>query len=219
MGPVRTFLFPVALALLTPAALVAPESSLAGDGTGRTVTPVFHQLVMFTLPAPFKAAYEKTSSGFYIREHVPEGQTVDDWSQMITLTGTKDLASKPEATPQQYVAALVRGFRRHCTETFSGADLGPQTIGGYSAFAGIASCGRVDAGGTGKSETAVILAVKGSDDYYVLQWAEHAAASNVPPPIDKGNWSARLAKLNPVKLCPIVPGEAAPYPSCTARQP
>jgi hypothetical protein len=36
---------------------------------------------------------------------------------------------------------------------------------------------------------------------------------------DVGNakWLERLQKLSPLRLCAIVPGEAAPYPSCLGK--
>ena len=38
----------------------------------------------------------------------------------------------------------------------------------------IASCGRVEFGADKHSETALIVAIKGSADYYTVQWAERA---------------------------------------------
>ncbi|MGH6710628.1 MAG: hypothetical protein ACREEK_16835 [Bradyrhizobium sp.] len=35
--------------------------------------------------------------------------------------------------------------------------------------------------------------------------------------IDEGKWLARLGQLQPIRLCPIVPGEPAPYPSCVSK--
>ncbi|MGH8134497.1 MAG: hypothetical protein ACRETG_13390 [Steroidobacteraceae bacterium] len=205
---------PGVAAALSIAASAAAQSPA---GAVRSVTPVFHQLVAFTLPSTFKSAYEKAGASFYIHEHVPEGQTVNDWTQMITLTGTRDLASTPQATPQQFVAALVAGFRRHCPESFTTAELGPQSIGKYPGYAAIASCGRIESGAKGRSEVAVMLAVKGDADYYALQWTERGADAKSSPGIDQRYWAAQLARLNPIRLCPIVPGEAPPYPSCAGH--
>jgi hypothetical protein len=36
----------------------------------------------------------------------------------------------------------------------------------------------------------------------------------IEPPVSDDRWGARLRVLSPIDLCPIVPGEAAPYPSC-----
>jgi hypothetical protein len=58
--------------------------------------------------------------------------------------------------------------------------------------------------------------VKGAADAYTVQWAERAAASDAA--IDEAVWRGRLHELMPIRLCAIVPGEAAPYPSCLAQK-
>jgi len=204
----------VCAAALLPLA-AAPGS--AGPTAPRATVPVFHQLIAFTLPSPFKVAYEKTTDSYYIREHVPEGETVDEWKRMITLTGARGLSYSPGASPQAYLQALARGFQRHCPDTFVSLDLGPQASIPQASFATVASCGRVSSGGKAHSETSVMLTIKGSDDYYTLQWTERGADSSHPLALDSRYWAARLAQLAPVQLCAIVPGEAPPYPSCVSR--
>lgn len=202
-----------ALALLLPAAMAASEPA-AADPTTRNVVPVFNQLVLFTLPAPFKVAFEKTQGSFYVREHVPAGQTTDDWTRMITLTGSNSLASDPRATPQLYLQALTRGFQHHCPDSFSSEELGP-VLRDYVSYARIVSCGHVDdATGKGHSESAIMLAIRGVRDFYTLQWVERGPESSHALPIDRSHWQGQLAQLQPIRLCARVPGETAPYPSC-----
>jgi hypothetical protein len=212
--------------MLAAAALLAQPATHAGapakaapglpgmDTGSISISPVFHQLVAFTLPAHFRAAFEKTSGSFYIREHIPDTESVEKWTHMISLTGVKDLASNPGATPQAMTDRMMTGFRHNCPDTFSSAVLGPQTIDGFDTFQAIASCGHVQSGAQAYSEAAIMLAVKGSGDYYTLQWAERGPDSRQPLAIDTAYWTKQLAKLSPIRLCPIVPGEAPPYPSC-----
>jgi hypothetical protein len=211
------------LALLAPLALAC--SALAGaESPGApsvsVITPVFAQLVMFSLPAEFrsqKPTFEKNSGSFYIREQVPEGETLGKWSRMITLSGTRGLASNPNATPQAMLSRMTVGFRANCPETFSTAAPGAQKIDGYDAYEVIVSCGRVGSDKQSYTETAIMLTIKGSSDYYTLQWTERGQDSARPPPVDVAYWTKQLARLNPIRLCPIVPGEAAPYRSCAGR--
>ena len=211
MHYIRSLIAALLLALIAAAAAAAP------GGGQRVVTPVFHRLVAFSLPAPFKLGFERTTGNIYVREHVPEGQTVDDWSRMITLTGVQGMSYSPEATPQAYLQALARGFQRHCPDTFVALDLGPQPLAREPSFATVVSCGRVTSGGKAHSETSVMVAIKGSDDFYALQWTEHGPDSSHPLALDGKSWSARLAQLGPVQLCPLVPGEGPPYASCGGR--
>ena len=61
---------------------------------------------------------------------------------------------------------------------------------------------------------ALIIAIKGESDYYTIQWAERGKASAEPFAPDRAAWEKRVAELGPIRLCRIVAGEKAPYPSC-----
>ena len=204
-------------------AIVLLSGALAGSPAEprlAAITPVFAQLVMFSLPPEFKSqkpTYEKSSGSFYIRQQVPEGETLGKWSRMLTLSGTRGLAGNPNATPQALLARMSADFQRHCPDTFSTEAPGTQKVDGYEAYEVIVSCGRVQSGKEPYSESAVMLTVKGSSDYYTLQWTERGRDSAQAQPIDVAYWTKQLAWLNPIRLCPIVPGEGAPYSSCARR--
>lgn len=213
---------------LAAADLLASDPSRAMDPVNKpglpgmaapatTISPVFHQLVVFTLPAHFRAVFEKTNGSFYIREHVADGDNEEHWTRMVTLTATRDLASSQNASAQGLVERIAAGFGRHCPDTFAGASLGQRLVGSYEGFVVIASCGHVQSGSGSYSETAIMMSVKGSADYYTLQWAERGPASAQPLKLDPAYWENQLAKLAPVRLCPIVPGEPAPYVSCVGK--
>jgi hypothetical protein len=183
-----------------------------------TITPVFGQLVLFTLPAHFVIGSDQRNGGFYIREHVPAGESVESWSTMITLTGFKDLTLNPAASLPGYLGKITSGYESHCPGTYAVNQLGPQTVDGREAFAVVVSCGSVTEGASSHSESAVLLGIKGTADYYTLQWAERGAPSDKPMNLPAAYWTARLSKLYPIKLCAIVPGERAPYSSCVNRK-
>jgi len=206
------------LALPAGAAPAAGADAPTKAGSAqRVIAPVFHRLVAFTLPTPFQMSFERTTGNIYVREHVPAGETVDEWTRMVSLGGVQGLSYNAGATLQAYLQALARGFQRHCPETYVALDLGPQPLVKEPSFASVVSCGRVSSGGKAHSETSVMLAVKGPDDFYVLQWTERGRDSSHPLALDGRYWSARLAELAPIQLCPIVPGEGPPYASCSAR--
>jgi hypothetical protein len=210
-------------ALLAPIALIAGALARAeppAEPHLAVVTPVFSQLVMFSLPPEFKSqkpTYEKNSGSFYIRQQLPEGETLGKWSRMITLTGTRGLATNPSATPQAMLARMSADVQRNCPESFSTVAPGPQKVDGYDAYEVIVTCGRMQSGKDSYSESAIMLTVKGSNDYYTLQWTERGRDSAETRPIDVAYWTRQLARLNPIRLCPVVPGEAAPYSSCAKR--
>ena len=181
-------------------------------------TAVFSQLVRFSLPPEFrsaKATYEKNSGSFYIREQVPDGETLVKWSRMLTLSGARGLSANASVTPQAMLARMSADFQRNCPDSFASAAPGAQKVDGYDAYEVIVSCGRVGSDKGAYSESAVMLTVKGSHDYYTLQWTERGRDSAQAPHIDVAYWNSQLARLSPIRLCPIVPGVTAPV--CAAR--
>jgi len=181
------------------------------------ITPVYAQLVKFSFPAGFQPAFQKDSGTFYIQEAVPKGETVDSWSQMITLTGSKGLAANPAATPQSMAQHIAGGFRQACPDTFAARGLGKATISGHEAFIALVGCGDVKAGKP-HSEKAMIIAIKGSADGYTVQWAVRGAPIRQPPTLTDDEWLPRLNQLKPIQVCARIPGEPAPYPSCQGQK-
>jgi len=222
MREIRRLSIRIAVRLAPIAAICGPLALAESPAEPHlaVVTPVFTQLVMFSVPPEFKSqkpTYERNSGSFYIREQVPDGETPGKWSRMITLTGTRGLATNPNVTPQAMLARMSADFQRNCPDSFSAAAPGPQKVDGYDAYEVIVSCGRVQSGKESYGESAIMLTVKGSNDYYTLQWTERGHDSAETRSIDVGYWTKQLARLNPIRLCPIVPGEGAPYSSCARR--
>jgi hypothetical protein len=204
------------LSLSTPS--MASNSINPGDiaKQGKSIsaiTPVFSQLIMFSYPAGFKLAFQERRSDSYLQEHVPEKESVDKWTQIVTLTGTKDLAKNPAITPQQIMETLASGYQKSCPSTFSTEAFGQFKISGHDTFAALIGCGTV-LNGPPRSEVAMILAIKGVADYYTIQWAERAPALAQRPTLDGEKWFERLKLLNPIKICNRTQNEQAPYPSC-----
>jgi len=181
------------------------------------ISPVFSQLVRFSMPAQFVAAHENTKDNFYIREAVPRGETVETWTQMITVTGSKGMAGVANFSTQKLAASIAFGFKKACPESFAVKDLGEAKLGDQEAYIAVAGCGRVETSADKHSEIALIVAVKGSSDGYTIQWAERAAPASGAG-IDEAVWRGRLRELMPIRLCAIRDGETAPYPSCLKQK-
>jgi hypothetical protein len=220
-----TFLAPAPTASAqSPAApkAAAPKTATPKPATPPSFTvisPIFGQLVRFSMPPAFApASFEKTNGPSYIREAVLKGETVEAWTQMITVTGAKDTAANPQMTPQSFAVSMAAGFKKACPDTFAVKPFGAVKFGDQDGFAAVVGCGRIETTPDKHGETALIVAVKGSADYYTIQWAERAPSSADKPAIDEAKWRDRLSKLQPIRFCPIVPGEAAPYPSCVGKK-
>lgn len=207
----------VALSLLFAGATHAQENPAAAKGglpaSFTVISPIYGHLVRFSMPSRFTLVFENAKDAFYIREAVLRGETVNQWSQMITVTGVKGLANSPNFSPQAQAASIAGGFKKACPESFAAKSFGETRLGDRDAFVAVAACGRVNTSADRHSETAMIVVVKGNADAYTIQWAERAVAPSTPD-IDDAKWQGRLRELMPIRLCPIVSGEAAPYPSC-----
>lgn len=195
----------------SPIHALAPPSSEA-----RAIMPVFSQLVTFSYPKGFMVAFEEAKNGRYIQESVLQGESVEQWTQMITVTGARDLATQADVTPLRFTHGLAAGFQRACPDSYAAKSLGKVTLGGHEGFVSVISCGRVNAAADAHSESMLAIVIKGERDLYTVQWAERGPASQAPLSLDHPVWTARLQQLMPLTLCPKIAGEKPPYPSCLA---
>lgn len=183
----------------------------------KTITPIYSQLLVAGYPKGFQSVYENVNGPSYIRELVPVGETVDNWTKMMTISGIKGLASKADITPKIFLSNIAGGFKRACPNSFSAQAITEGKLSGFDSFVAVVSCGVLPSASGKSSETALIAVIKGQSDYYTIQWAERAAPSNEPIALDVPTWAAKLKLMGPIKLCPIVPGEQAPFPSCVRQ--
>ena len=199
-------------ALAQTSAPVRPQ-----PGSASAISPIFGQLVMFSQPLSFRIAFEQATATGYLREAVPQGQSAQSWTEMITVTGAKGLAKQPGASAKGFATAIAAGFNRACPDTFAARDVPMVAVSGHETAVLLAGCGRVaDQNGT-RSESAIIIAIKGDTEMYTLQWAVRTPVAASAPSLGDPKWSERLRALQPVRLCAIVPGEKAPFPSCASR--
>jgi hypothetical protein len=202
-------------AVVLMAALPAPAFTQAPTPKDATViSPIFGQLVRFQMPLSFVVMYENTKGTQYTREAVPKGETVERWTQMITVTGYKGLAANANVTPEKFAGGIAGGFKRLCPDSFAAKGLGATKFSGADAYVAIAGCGAVG----NRSEAVLVAVVKGATDYYTVQWAERGAAGPAPA-VEDARWTDRLRALQPIALCTIVAGEASPFPSCIGKKP
>jgi hypothetical protein len=113
-------------------------------------------------------------------------------------------------TPQLYAGRIAGGFKSACLSSFAANGLGTFQVGLMPSLPSPVAappCRQVRL----TANLHCWSSSKGASDFYSLQWAERAEASQIPIAFDAAKWTERLKRLMPIKLCPIVPGEAAPY--------
>lgn len=205
-----------AAACLAAAPVTAQAPKQSGPPASFTViSPIFSQLVSFSMPSNFVGSFEKTKGDSYTREAVPRGESVQKWTEMITVTGARERATTPNASAEKFAGIIAGGFQRACPGSF--ADKGSVLrTAGLDAYVAVVGCGKVGAGADVRSETALIVAIKGSADMYTVQWAERGAPAGKAD-VENAKWQERLRQLGPPRVCAIVSGERPPYPSCLGK--
>ena len=198
-------------------AVLEGAMTMAQSGSVRNIVPVFGQLVSFAMPKGFVPAFEEVKGNFYIWEAVPDGETVDAWTQMLTLTGLRGLVVNANVNAEAIAVNIAKGFQRTCPDTFDVANTRVGDINGKEAFGVVVSCGIANPKGpkvAQYSESALVVAIKGYENYYTLQWAERGAAVAAKQKIDLQKWLPKLKLLATTKLCALNPDEQPPSPSC-----
>src|ERR1039458_4418901 len=179
--------------IISPITLVVTGMILAAARAGASpsitaVTPIFGQVIAVSYPSQFRVANEETKGNYYLQESVKASETVDQWSEMITLTGRQGAASLPQASGKGFVLPILRDFQTACPATFSILELGPRNLDGREGFAAIGSCGNVS----------------------TAEEASKNAAHSETPPIVRSPWT-------PVSG-PIVSSNWSPFTSASMAQ-
>jgi hypothetical protein len=191
-----------------------------GTATFTAVTPIFSQVIALRTPTQFMMVNEETKGGSYIQESVKAGDTVDRWSEMITVTGREGAASLPQASAKSFVLNIFKNFQSACPTTYSTLELGSRKVDGREGFAAIASCGSVStveeaAKKAAHSETALVLGIRGSADIYTVQWAQRGQPSAHPLTLDAAVWVDRFKILDPIRVCEHGPNQIQ---DCASRK-
>ena len=128
----------------------------------QALTQVYSRIGAYGLPDNFVAAFEDIKPGFYIQEAVPAGENLQDWTQMLTMTGAESGATAaPEAQAQQ----MAQGFAAACPDTISATALpAPAIPGARAVFAAHIACGNAG----GRAEEMLLFVFTGAQDLYTV---------------------------------------------------
>jgi hypothetical protein len=171
-----------------------------------TSTPIFSQVVVFGLPSGWKPAHENATETNYIMEFIPKDQTLQVWSDMITVQGFRNLAQNPKATPVAFLSVLAGRVKQTCGEQFVVHSLGDRKIDSFDAHAAIMGCASMQAPAfgakAGQGEIAFYIAIKGTNDLYLVHRAMRGNAFDKNnPPMAPANAEGILRSLQPIKIC------------------
>jgi hypothetical protein len=147
--------------------LVAAPSQAQLKGENLLVAP----------PVGFKVGYKGTNNGINMMEWVPTGETVQNWSEMVTV---QIFNKRADLDPAQFLGRLQQQWLAACKGS-KAASILTGKANGYTASMMMLHCPLLAA--TGKPETTMFRAIKGNDSFYVVQRAVRAVAS--PDQVEK----------------------------------
>lgn len=164
---------------------------------GPAAAQLVNENLLVMLPPGYKVDYRDKKPNSLMNEMVPVGESVNDWTEMVTVQVFYNL----KATPEQFETTLASGWIGGCL----GATAAPVASGpenGYPAGVWLLNCPKNPA--TGKPEMTWVKIVQGHDSLYVVQKAFKFAPS-------KDQITQWMKYLHSVAVCDLrLPDRACP---------
>lgn len=123
-----------------------------------------------TLPDGYKIGFQDRQNNMLITEMVPQAETVQNWTEMVTTQVFLGL----KVTPQQFKASIDQGVKAACPGAES-VHVTQVEENGYPVSIWMQVCPLNPA--TGKPEYTWFKAIQGNDSFYVVQKAFRYAPS------------------------------------------
>lgn len=146
--------------LATMAAACAPTTPPGGTGISG------EQLLVSLPPGDWVVGHSEARGDQMITEYVPRGQTVEDWSEMLTVQIFRGDPTPALAFLERMKAVADREQPCDVTDFHM---MGSRKVNGYDGSRAQLYCDRNKR--SGKGETAIIQALRGRDSLYVVQRA------------------------------------------------
>jgi len=126
-----------------------------------------YENLLLELPDGFKIDFTHRRGNVQLIEMVPEGESVEDWSQMVTTT---IVHGGIRLSPGEYLARMERLWRGQCPGSAS-AMIRQGEENGYAFALWLLSCEHFP--DTGLPEMTWLKAIRGNDSFYLVQKAWH----------------------------------------------
>jgi hypothetical protein len=161
------------------------------------VAALENENILVTIPDGYKMDFQRTTKDMLISEMVPVGQSVNNWSEMVTV----QIFYRLKVPPAQYKARIDKEGVRLCPGSWSHS-IADGDENGYATSVWYQNCSFNKA--TGKPEFTWFKAMQGNDSLYVVQ-----VALKVRPSEElTARW---MSYLRSVRLCDTrLPDRACP---------
>ena len=142
------------------------------------------------LPPGCEVGFEDDNESFFIQEWVPKGETVNDWSQMLTLT----VQDMPNLDPVEFFNHMADGWEEACPE-YGAMLLHEGLENNYPVAVWFLKCPNNPM--TSKPEFTYVKGVSGNENFYTVQLA-YALRSDE---IDESTVNQSMTFLKQVTVC------------------
>ncbi len=150
-----------------------------------------NEIIAVSIPVGFSKAFEDWQLEQSIAEFLPGQQTLESWSEMVTVT----TATSAQMTPEGFLAGIAAGLEQACLGPSSAELMMDSRVDGHEVLVAYVSCAQSPGTRVAASESFVAIAIAGTGSIATLQWAVRAQATGAPRPYDEGFWQARLQQL------------------------
>ena len=120
--------------------------------------------VYLELPPGLEEGFKDGDESFFIQEWVPKGETVNDWSEMLTLT----IQDMPNVDPVEFFNRMADGWEESCPE-YGGMLLHEGLENNYPVAVWFLKCPTNPM--TNKPEFTYIKGIAGNEHFYTVQLA------------------------------------------------
>jgi hypothetical protein len=139
---------------------------------GRPAAAAFvNENLLTTAPSGYHVGFQDKNNDSQITEWVPTGETVEDWTEMVTVLVFYGLAPAPDV----YMHNLEKRWMASCPGAGNAQTIASVVENGYSSLVWLLNCPQNLE--TGKPEITWFKAVQGNDSFYVVQKAFKFAPS------------------------------------------
>jgi hypothetical protein len=164
---------------------------------GAASADLVNENLLVQMPPGYEVAYRVERGNMVMNEMVPDGQTVNNWTEMVTVQIFHGLKSVPEkfrdTLQRQWIGACPGG---------SGSEVTSDIENGYPVLVWMLDCPKNPA--TGQPEITWFKAIAGNDSFYLAQ----KAFKFKPSEVQIGHWTAYLKAI---AVCDTrIPGRACP---------
>jgi hypothetical protein len=142
--------------------------------------------LLVNAPPGYKVGFGDKKPNMLMTEFVPAKETVENWTEMVTVQVFFGL----KTTPQQFKQDMAKRWRSACPDAEEAHSIADAPENGYPTLVWLLSCPKNP--GTGKPEITWFKAVEGNDSFYLVQ----KAFKFEPSPEQITRWMNYLRKVS-----------------------